>query len=159
MVNIYIICLGKLKEKYWVEAETEYLKRLSAFAKIKITELKEESFDAKNTADFIKTKEADKLKIVLEKHQGAYMVALDERGKQFSSVDFSKKISDITIRGISDIVFVIGGPLGLHESVLKMAQLKLSFSSFTFTHQMMRVFLLEQIYRGFMIINGRGYHY
>lgn len=159
MLNIHLICLGKLKEKYWQEAEQEYLKRLQAFAKVEIVELKEESFDDKTPVDFIKQKEAEKIKNDLGKFKGAYVIVLDEHGKQFSSVDFSKKLSEIAMDGISDFVFVIGGPLGLSEEILKFAKLKLSFSSFTFTHQMVRVFLWEQVYRSMMIAGGRKYHY
>lgn len=159
MLRIKIVCLGKLKEKYWQAAETEYLKRLSAFAKVEILELKEESFDEKMPSQFVKEKEAQLLKNALNKIQDAFIVVLDEHGKQFSSVDFSKKLSDLALAGDNSFVFVIGGPLGLHESILKLAKLKLSFSSFTFTHQMIRVFLLEQIYRAMMISANRQYHY
>ncbi len=159
MLHIKLVCLGKLKEKYWQAAEAEYLKRLSAFAKVEIIELKEESFDDKMPAQMIKETEARLLKNALNKFQDAYIVALDERGKQFFSIDFSKKLSDLALSGNSNFVFVIGGPLGLDESILKMAKLKLSFSLFTFTHQMIRVFLLEQIYRAMMIESGRQYHY
>lgn len=159
MLHITVICLGKLKEKYWCEAQIEYLKRLSAFAKVEIMELKEESFDSKVSSQIIKEKEAQLLKNALNKFQDAFLIVLDEHGKQFSSVDFSKKLSDLSLGGNSNFVFVIGGPLGLDDSILKMAKLKLSFSSFTFTHQMIRVFLLEQIYRAMMISTGRQYHY
>lgn len=159
MLHIKLICLGKLKEKYWQDAQGEYLKRLSAFAKVEIVELKEEKFDEKISALIIKEKEAQLLKNALNKFPDAYLVVLDEHGKQFSSVEFSKKLSDLSLGGNSNFVFVIGGPLGLDESILKMAKLKLSFSSFTFTHQMIRVFFLEQIYRAMMISSGRQYHY
>lgn len=159
MLHINIVCLGKLKEKYWNEAQAEYLKRLSVFAKVEIVELKEESFDDKMPAQMIKEKEAQLLKNALNKIQDAFLIVLDEHGKQFSSVDFSKKLSDLSLSGNSNFVFVIGGPLGLDESILKMAKLKLSFSAFTFTHQMIRVFLLEQIYRAMMISAERHYHY
>jgi len=159
MLRVTIVCLGKLKEKYWREAEAEYLKRLQAFAKVEIVELKEESFDDKKTVEFVKNKEAQILKSTLEKFKNAFVVVLDEHGKQFSSVDFSKKIFDLTSQGQSHFVFVVGGPLGLDESILKIANLKLSFSAFTFTHQMIRVFLLEQVYRAAMIDADRQYHY
>ncbi|MFA6424120.1 MAG: 23S rRNA (pseudouridine(1915)-N(3))-methyltransferase RlmH [Candidatus Magasanikbacteria bacterium] len=159
MLHLKLICLGKLKESFWREAEEEYLKRLQAFAKVEILELKEESFDEKTSSDIIKTKEAEKIKNALEKTKGAYVIVLDEHGKQFSSVDFSKKLSGLSNEGISEIIFIIGGPRGLDQSILQLANLKLSFSAFTFTHQMMRVFLWEQIYRAFMISGGRQYHY
>lgn len=126
MLHIKLVCLGKLKEKYWQAAQGEYLKRLSAFAKVEIVELKEEKFDEKISPPIIKEKEAQLLKNALNKFPDAFVVVLDEHGKQFSSVEFSKK---------------------------------LSFSSFTFTHQMIRVFLLEQVYRTMMIVNNRQYHY
>ncbi len=159
MLNVQIICLGKLKEKYWQEAEKEYLKRLQAFAKVQIFELREESFDDKISVQLVKEKEAQKIKDALGKIKSDFLVVLDEHGKQFSSIDFSKKLSDLALSGSNSFTFVIGGPLGLDESILKMANLKLSFSSFTFTHQMMRVFLLEQVYRAMMIAGNRQYHY
>ncbi|MFA5770725.1 MAG: 23S rRNA (pseudouridine(1915)-N(3))-methyltransferase RlmH [Patescibacteria group bacterium] len=159
MLHLKLICLGKLKESFWREAEAEYLKRLQAFAKVEIVELKEESFDEKNSAEMIKIKEAEKIKSVLNKTKDAVIIVLDEHGKQFSSIAFSKHLFELVGHGSGDFVFIIGGPLGLDDSILKMANLKLSFSSFTFTHQMIRVFLFEQIYRAMMIEAGRQYHY
>lgn len=159
MLHIKLICLGKLKESYWREAEAEYLKRLQSFAKLEIVELKEESFDDKTPIHIIKLREAEKIKSAIEKIKDAFIIVLDEHGKQFSSVVFSNYLFDIISRGTGEFVFIIGGPLGLDESVLKIANLKLSFSSFTFTHQMMRVFLFEQVYRAMMIEAGRQYHY
>lgn len=159
MLHIKLICLGKLKESFWRDAESEYLKRLQTFAKIEIIELKEESFDEKNSPETIKSKEAEKIKNILEKNNQAFIIALDENGKQFSSKDFSKKIDGLCVNGETEILFIIGGPRGLDRSILQLAKLTLSFSSFTFTHQMIRVFLWEQLYRAFMISNGRQYHY
>lgn len=157
MRHITIICLGKLKEKYWREAEAEYLKRLSLFAKVEIIELKEESFGEKDPADMIRKLEAEKILNALGKKQDNYIIALDEHGQQFSSVDFARTLASPALG--SAITFIIGGPLGLDESILKIAKLKFSFSALTFTHQMIRVFLLEQIYRSAMITGGRKYHY
>ena len=159
MLYIKLVCLGKLKENFWREAESEYLKRLQAFAKVEIIELKEESFGEKASFEIIKQKEADKIKNTLQKSNGAFVVVLDGHGKQFSSVDFSKKLFDLAAHGDSSFVFIIGGPLGLDDSILRLANLKLSFSAFTFTHQMIRVFLWEQLYRAMMIANNRQYHY
>ncbi len=159
MLHIKLVCLGKLKESFWREAEAEYLKRLQAFAKVEVIELKEESFDDKTSVEIIKSKEAEKIKSVLEKIKDTFVVVLDEHGKQFSSVAFSKYLFETIGSGTGEFVFIIGGPLGLDESILKIANLKLSFSSFTFTHQMIRVFLFEQIYRAMMIEAGRQYHY
>lgn len=159
MLHIKLICLGKLKESFWREAEAEYLKRLQSFAKVEVVELKEESFDEKSSAEITKFKEAEKIKNILEKNKDSFVVVLDEHGKQFTSIGFSKYLFETINRGNGDFIFVIGGPLGLDDSILKIANLKLSFSSFTFTHQMMRVFLFEQIYRAMMIGAGRQYHY
>ncbi len=166
MIHIDLICLGKLKEKFWREGETEYLKRLSAFAKIEIKELREEAIPERvypvksgeaglPSAEFnrVKQKEAEKILSVLKKQDGLIIV-LDEHGQQFSSTAFAGKI-----KPAGKMTFIIGGPLGLDESILKTANLKLSLSTMTFTHQMARVFLWEQIYRAMMINNNRKYHY
>lgn len=155
MLRITLICLGKLKEAYWRSAEAEYLKRLSPFAKIEIKELKEESFDEKSDRKKIREKEAGKIIAALPKGE-SFIVVLDEHGHQLSSADLAGSIKDSEIT--SPTTFIIGGPLGLDESILKLATLKLSLSSFTFTHQMARVILLEQIYRAMMIAGGRKYH-
>ncbi len=159
MKNIHIITLGKLKETYWREAEQEYLKRLKPYAKIIIHELREEAFDEKSNPATIKQKEAEKIKIEIKKIKDSYIIALDERGKQFSSVEFAKQLNNRAIEQPNNLIFIIGGPLGLDKSILDLASLTLSLSPLTFTHQMTRVFLLEQIYRAQMILNNRKYHY
>ncbi|MFA7654233.1 MAG: 23S rRNA (pseudouridine(1915)-N(3))-methyltransferase RlmH [Candidatus Magasanikbacteria bacterium] len=158
MLHINLICLGKLKESYWREAEAEYLKRLGAFAKIKIIELKEESFDEKDTPEKIKAKEAEK--ILKSVPENSYIIILDSKGKNFSSEQLAGQLaSNLTIQQFNSLTVIIGGPLGLHESIIKIANLKLSLSSLTFTHQMARIILWEQLYRSFMISTGRKYHY
>ncbi len=161
MIHLSLIVLGKLKEKFWQEAEAEYLKRLQAWAKITIHELREESFSEKDNPEKIKQKEAEKIVTQLKKAslEQSYIIVLDEHGKQFSSLDFATHINQLSNQQINDFTFIIGGPLGLDESILKPANLKLSLSSMTFTHQMARVFLWEQIYRAMMIQNNRNYHY
>ena len=109
--------------------------------------------------EFIKQKEAEKIIHALTKFPGSFIIVLDEHGKQFSSVDFAKQINQLTNKQINEVTFIIGGPLGLHESILAKANLKLSLSAMTFTHQMARVFLSEQIYRAMTIILGKKYHY
>ena len=156
MVHITIISVGKLKEQYWKAAEQEYLKRLSAFAKIEIKELKEESFTEKNIIEIIKQKEAEKIKQAIPKD--TYVIALNKEGKQFSSEEFSKHFSR-TAEQYNSITLIIGGPLGLHNSILNSVNEKVSLSNMTFTHQMSRIMLLEQLYRGFMIKENRKYHY
>lgn len=159
MLHIHIITLGSLKESYWREAEAEYLKRLKAFAKVVIHELKEGSFGEKDKPETIKTREAEKIKDILYTIKDSYVFTLDERGKQYDSVAFSKHLSEITMKQSNNVTIIIGGPLGLDPSVTELANETLSFSKFTFTHQMIRVILLEQVYRAMMIANNRTYHY
>lgn len=158
MIHITIICLGKLKEKYWQQAEDEYLKRLSTFAKVEIKELKEEAL-ANNEPMVIKNKEAEKIKKALVGKADGFIIILDEHGESFSSLSWAEKIQNLNNSQNNDFVFIIGGPLGLDESILKIADLKLSLSAMTFTHQMARIFLLEQFYRAMMIKANRKYHY
>jgi len=155
MLNIHIIALGKLKESYWKSAEAEYLKRLSPYAKIEINELIEESFKSKKEREEIQKKEADKI----FKHIGPndIVIALHERGKEMLSTDLAKTLEQKSQQG-SRLTFIIGGPLGLHESVLEKADVQLSLSQLTFPHQMVRTILLEQLYRSVMIGKGK-YHY
>ena len=129
MLHINLICLGKLKESFWRDAETEYLKRLQPFAKIKIIELREESFDEKNNPETIKQKEAEK--ILKSIPENSFVIALDSTGKQFTSPQLAQQLlNNPTIQQTNNITFIIGGPLGLDASILKTTQLKLSFSLF-----------------------------
>jgi len=159
MINITIIALGKLKESYWKEAEAEYIKRLTSDVNIKIVELKEESFDEKSSPELIKRKEADKIKKALEKAKDSYIIALDGQGENLSSTELAQEISNITIKQYNNIIFIVGGPLGLDQSIKDSSNLILSLSKLTFPHQMVRTILLEQIYRSVMILGGRKYHY
>ena len=149
--------LGKFKEAYWRDAENEYLKRLQAFAKVNIIELKEESFSEKDNPEKIKQKEKIKIEDEIKKIGETFLIALEEKGKTYSSPDFSKRM--ITWSESISLTFVIGGPLGLHPDLVKEANAIISLSPLTFTHQMARVILLEQIYRAFMIAENRRYHY
>ena len=155
MFNIKIIALGKLKETYWEEAEREYLKRLKQYAKIEIVEIPEEPFRKNDNREKIKEKEALKIQKLLR--NDAVIVALHERGKEYTSVQFSQFLSENSSQG-EEIVFIIGGPLGIHESLLQKTR-QISLSALTFPHQMVRTLLLEQIYRSATIINGKQYHY
>ena len=156
MFNIQIICLGKLKEKHWREAETEYLKRLKSYAKIKLIEVPEESFRDTDNPETIKQKEAEKIKKNLPKD--SLIIALHERGQEFSSIELSEFLQKNSVHG-ETIVFIIGGPLGLHESILKLAHKQISLSRLTFPHQMVRTIFLEQVYRCGTILNDKKYHY
>ncbi len=140
MLSITIVCVGNLKESYLREAEAEYKKRLSAYANLKITELR------------------DGEPIIPHLPKKALKVALCIEGKQFSSEELADYIEKAPIQGHSDICFIIGGFAGLPEEVKKEASLRLSFSRMTFTHQIMRIILIEQIYRAFTIITGGKYH-
>jgi 23S rRNA (pseudouridine1915-N3)-methyltransferase len=150
--------LGKLKEQYWQEAEAEYVKRLQPFAKIVVHELKEESFTEKDPVEVVRLKEAVKISAELEKIKDCYIVALEEKGKQYGSIDFANRLAHWN-EIANSIVFIIGGPLGLDRSLVMKAQTTLSLSPLTFTHQMTRVIFLEQVYRAYMINQGRKYHY
>lgn len=158
-MNIKIISVGKIKEKYLRDGIDEYLKRLSRYCSVEIVEVPDEKAP-ENLSDFqeqqVKIKEGQGiLKYIKE---NTYVIALDIKGKMFSSEDLADFINDLSIKGNSNVAFVIGGSLGLSEDVLKRADFKLSFSKMTFPHQLMRLILLEQIYRGFRIIKGEPYH-
>jgi len=156
MLKIKIICLGKLKESYWREAEAEYIKRLGPFARFEIIEIPEISFQPKDDPEKIKIKEGESiLKYVKDEE---FIIALDEHGEQKGSEELAHFLEDTGKRG-QTITFIIGGPLGLSGEVLSHANLQLSLSKLTFTHQMVRVILLEQIYRAGNILMGKVYHY
>ncbi len=158
MLNINIICVGKIKEKYLQDAINEYSKRLSKYCKLNITELPDEKIPDKvnnSLSEQIKEKECNKILEHIKKD--SYVIALNVAEKQLSSEDFSKKIEDISMIN-SNITFIIGGSLGLTKKLLDSCNFKLSFSKMTFPHQLFRAFLLEQIYRAFKISNGENYH-
>jgi 23S rRNA (pseudouridine1915-N3)-methyltransferase len=156
MYDITIISVGFIKESYWQEALDEYAKRLKPYAKLKLIEVKEEKINSVTNRQQILAKEAEKIKGVLP--SGAYLIALDRVGSSFTSNEWSEKLSQWSKFG-QKIVFIIGGPLGLSAEILNLAKDLVSLSKMTFTHQMTRVILLEQIYRGATIQNGISYHY
>lgn len=158
MLTINIICIGKIKETYLKDAIAEYSKRLSRYCKLNIIELPDEKIPDKvntNLANEIKSKECTN--IISHIKKDSYIIALDLKGNQFTSEEFSKKIENISMEN-SSITFIIGGSLGLNEEILNMCNQKISFSKMTFPHQLFRVFLLEQIFRAFKISNGETYH-
>lgn len=155
MLHLTLITLGKLKEPFWKSAQQEYLKRLKPFCKLQIIELKEESFSEKDSPDIIKQKEARKIQEVVPK---GFVVLLDERGGKHISTELAEQLTKWTAHE-TNLTFVIGGPLGFDQSLYQMSDATLSLSPLTFTHQMARVILLEQLYRAFMIQQGRTYHY
>ncbi|MBZ4662565.1 MAG: rlmH [Caloramator sp.] len=158
-MNITIVSVGKLKEKYLKEGINEYLKRLSKYAKVDIIEVPDEKAPenlSKKEEEMIKEKEGQGILKYIKENM--YVVVLDIKGKQLSSEELADFLSQRALLGESNIAFVIGGSLGLSQTVLNRANYKLSFSKMTFPHQLMRLILLEQIYRGFRIINGEPYH-
>ena len=156
MLRITILGLGTIKESYWRNAIAEFSKRLQAFVKLEIKELKDISFSDNDNPEVVKEKEAETIKKAIPKD--SYIIALDEHGKEFDSISFSQKIESIKLEH-SHITFIIGGTLGLHSTIFENIDLKLSLSKSTITHQMVRVILLEQIYRASMISAGKPYHH
>ena len=158
MLTIKVVCVGKLKENYLRSAIDEYSKRLSKFCKLDILEIPDEKIPDKlneNIEKEIKLKESTN--IIHHLKNDSYNIALDLNGKQYTSEEFSQKLQDISMT-TSNITFIIGGSLGFHPSLLNLCQEKVCFSKMTFPHQLIRVFLLEQIFRAFKISNGETYH-
>lgn len=158
-MNITIICIGKLKERYWTEAVQEYGKRLGTYCTLSINEIKEEKArDNYSKADEIAVKDTEGKNILKQIKSEAYVIALEIQGQELTSKKMAKKISALALEGKSEMILIIGGSLGLSKEVLERADFRLSFSKMTFPHQMMRVILLEQIYRSFKIIKNEPYH-
>ena len=158
-MRITIICVGKVKEKFYVEAIKEYSKRLGRYCKLDIIEVADEKTPAAasdNEINLVKDKEGERMKRYIS--EDAYVIALAIDGKKLTSEKYAEYINNLGIRGVSHIQFIIGGSLGISNDILKKADMKLSFSDMTFPHQLMRVILLEQIYRGYRIINNEPYH-
>ncbi len=157
-MKITILCVGKLKENYLKEGIAEYTKRLSRYIKLQIIEVQDEKApESLSIKQMIQIKEKEGQKI-LSKLPKSYVIALNLQGKQYTSEAFAETLSNLTTKGNYHITFIIGGSLGLSEEVLKYSNLKLSFGSFTYPHQLMRLILLEQIYRSFRINNNEPYH-
>ncbi len=158
-MKIDIICVGKLKEKYWVQATQEYIKRLSKYCKLEIIEVPDEKTPENlSLKQEIQIKDKEGEAILKKLKDEAYAIALAIEGKTHTSPQLAKHIEDLSIQGKSHIAFIIGGSLGLSDQVLNRADEKLSFSPMTFPHQLVRVIILEQIYRSFRIIKGEPYH-
>ncbi len=159
MVTINILCVGKIKETFFKDAIEEYSKRLSKYCNLNIIEVNDSKVPDKlndNIAKNIKDEEA--LRMLNQLKKDTYLICLDLNGKEYSSIEFSDKISKLTAYGESNITFVIGGTLGIGEEILNLAKEKICFSKMTFPHQLIRIFLLEQLFRGFKIANGEIYH-
>jgi 23S rRNA (pseudouridine1915-N3)-methyltransferase len=158
-MRVQVICIGKLKEKYWTEAVSEYAKRLSKYCDLEITELKETKLvDKASKAQEEAVIEEEGRTILKHVKDSSFVISLEIQGKSLSSEELSQKFEELSLDGNSHLTFIIGGSLGLSKDVSRRADFKLSFSKMTFPHQMMRVILLEQIYRAFKIIKNEAYH-
>ena len=158
-MKITILCVGKIKEKFYTDAIAEYTKRLGRYCKLEILELADEKTpDGASEAEEAQIKRREGERILKNMKEGAYVIVLAIEGKQLSSTELADKIQSLSVGGESHIVFIIVGSLGLDAEVCRRADYQLSFSKMTFPHQLMRVVLLEQIYRSFRIIHGEPYH-
>ena len=158
-MKITIIAVGKIKEKFYRDAIDEYTKRLSKYCKLEIKEVPDEKTPdhaSETVNQQILVKEGERIKNMIPKDSHVIVLAIE--GKKYDSVGFAKMINDAGIRGISNITFIIGGSLGILDDIKQSAQGRISFSDMTFPHQLMRVILLEQIYRGYRIITGEPYN-
>lgn len=155
-MNIKIIALGKIKEKFLKDGINEFLKRLTPYASVEIIELS--AIEIKNENLTAKILEQEGEKILSHIKPQSFVITMEIKGKMFSSEEFAKKIEDITNDGISEIIFVIGSSCGISPTVSARANLKMSMSKMTFLHQFARLILVEQIYRAFKIIKGETYH-
>ena len=156
MIKIKLICVGKIKEDYLNKGISEYLKRLSGYSNVEIIEVKDEKIISNTSEDKIRETETNR---ILEKVTDKdYVVLLDLRGKELKSEEFADKLDNLISSGVGNFCFIIGGSLGVSEMLRNRANYLLSFSKLTFTHQMMRLLLLEQIYRCFKINNNETYH-
>ena len=158
-MKITIVCVGKIKEKYFRDGIEEYKKRLSKYCKLEIKEVADEktpdhASDAVNSQ--ILAKEGERIRNLIPKDSHVIVLAIE--GKKYDSVEFADMMNQAGIHGISNITFIIGGSLGIAEDIKKAAHGRISFSDMTFPHQLMRVILLEQIYRGYKIIAKEPYH-
>lgn len=155
---IRIISVGRIKEKYLKDGMDEYIKRLSKFTKLEMIELKDIPVPDKASLSEENEIKKEEGKEILSRIKDDYVIALDLKGEMLDSVSFSKKIEEINTSGKSKITFVIGGSLGLSKEVIDRSNYQLSFSPMTFTHQLFKLILLEQIYRAYKILNNETYH-
>lgn len=156
-MKVKLIVVGKTKKSFLLEGEKEYLKRLKRYMQLELIELPDVKNAKKKSEEEIKKEEA---KVILSKITSSdYVELLDENGNQYNSVKFAKHMEKHFIRGGQTLVFVVGGPYGFHESVYQRANAKLSLSKMTFSHQMIRLFFIEQLYRAMTILKGEPYHH
>ena len=161
MLNIKIMCVGKIKENSLKELLNEYEKRISKYAKLEIIELDDEKIPQNASSaieEQVKAIESQRILEKLKKYPGANVILLDLKGRQYSSEEFAQKLDNMQTYGASTIIFVIGGSLGMSKELLDYSNDKVCFSKMTFPHQLIRLFLLEQIFRAFKILNNETYH-
>ncbi len=159
-MRINIVTAGKIKEKYLTAGINEFLKRLGPFANVKIIEINEEKMkDNPSEAEKQQTLAQEGQRLLKQVPEGSYLIVLDVYGQQLSSEKLAEKIQNLGLQGKSNITFLIGGAFGLSQEVRQAADFRLSFSPMTFTHQMIRLLLVEQIYRAFKINRGEKYHW
>lgn len=158
-MKITLITVGKIKEKFYNDAIDEYKKRLNRYCRLEIIQVADEKTpDGASQALERQIKEKEGERILSNIRDGAYVIALAIQGKMLDSVELAKKVDSLAVGGVSQVVFIIGGSLGLSDQVLRRADYQLSFSKMTFPHQLMRVILLEQIYRSYRILTNQPYH-
>lgn len=158
-MEITIIAVGKLKEKYLKNGLSEYLKRMKSYANVKIVEVNDEpAGQTLSDAEVEQVKEAEGKRIIGKIPERARVIALDLKGKQLTSEAFAEEVNETMTYGTSQIAFIIGGSHGLSKEVLQKTDLKISFGKMTYPHQLMRLILIEQIYRAFKIIRNEPYH-
>jgi len=156
MVNVKIIVVGKTKYSWLEQGLLHYFKLLKKYLDLSLITIKDEKITSSKSSDLILDKEAERILKHFDKK--SFRLVLDSKGKMLSSEDLAQLFSDQMNKGYSDFTFIVGGPLGLSQKVVKNCHFKLSLSNMTFTHQLSRLFLLEQIYRAFSIIKGEKYH-
>ena len=157
-MKVTLICVGKVKEKFYRDAIKEYEKRLGAYIKLNTIEISDEKVKVENDSEIALAMEKEGNNILSKIKDNQYVITLEILGKNLSSEEFASKIDNLMLTGKSDVTLVIGGSYGLSDSVKKRSDFTLSFSRMTFPHQMMRVVLLEQVYRAYRIITGASYH-
>lgn len=158
-MNIKILCVGKIKEKFYRDAIAEYEKRLSRYCKLSIIEVADEKTpDKSSETEEAQIREKEAARLMTHIRENDYVIALTIDGKSYDSVSFAGHMEQLAVSGKSNLVFVIGGSIGLHNTILCKSEERLSFSAMTFPHQLMRVILLEQLYRSYRIQNHEPYH-
>jgi 23S rRNA (pseudouridine1915-N3)-methyltransferase len=156
-VNLEVICIGKTREQFIQDGIGKYLRYIAPYAGISVKELKEEKIHDLREAPMVRRKEAEKIFKAVP--QASFLVALDERGEELTSHEFASFLNSLAEKGVREVLFVLGGAMGLDESVTARAHKVIALSRWTLTHEMARLVLLEQVYRAFTIIKGKTYHY